>query len=103
MSVSVPSFLPSIGPLGPQTMLVHVPTQSVLSMHPCPSGQGFVALIEPPQSMPVSPPSFIPSVWLSALGVAQIAPLQKPDLQSLSSSHFWPSSHVGGVAPTPQG
>ena len=32
-----------------------------------------------------------------------MAPSQKPDLQSLTSSQGWLSSQAGGVAPTPQG
>jgi len=92
--------LPSVGPIGPHTLALHVPMQSVLSVQPWPSGHGCVVFTLPPQSRPVSPPFFFPSVWLPAAGCAHLPASQKTEVQSRSSSQASPSLH-GAPVPTP--
>ncbi len=99
MSVSLPSFCPSLHWLASHTCAVAshaVVVQSLSMRHFLPSAQAAQTL--PPQSVSVSLPSSWPSLhWLEVHSI--VVPSQAPEVQSPPTLHFLPTTHPGQVPP----
>src|SRR4051812_31324839 len=96
MSVSAPSWAPSVQLGTPQTPLMQSSgeTQSLMSLQSLPLVQG--AQVPPPQSTSDSSPFWTPSVQV---GSVQTVPLHQALSQSSSEPHVFPSAQVSQSKP----